>query len=116
MWQDLSDEEFAHVKQHPSIGASIIQTIPSISDILPVVFCHHERMDGTGYPQGLIGHAIPLWARMTSVADTYDALTSDRPYRKGMSHGKALDVIKEVSGSQLCPDTVHLFFEWCSRQ
>ncbi len=112
----LSDDEFNHVKQHTSIGASIIQTIPSISDILPVVYSHHERMDGSGYPQGLIGPAIPLWARMTSVADTYDALTSDRPYRKGMSHSKALAVIKKVSGSQLCPDTVRLFFDWCSRQ
>jgi response regulator RpfG family c-di-GMP phosphodiesterase len=112
----LSDDEFEHVKQHPSIGASIIQTIPSISDILPVVYSHHERMDGTGYPQGLIGDAIPLWAKMTSVADTYDALTSDRPYRKGMSHNQALDVIRKVSGSQLCPDTVHLFFEWSSQK
>lgn len=110
----LSDDEFEHVKQHPSIGASIIQTIPSISDILPVVYSHHERMDGRGYPRGLLGPAIPSWAKMTSVADTYDALTSDRPYRKGMVHEQALDVLRKVSGSQLCPDTVHLFFEWCS--
>lgn len=112
----LSDEEFAHIQQHPSIGASIIQTIPSISDILPVVFSHHERMDGNGYPQGLKAQAIPLTARMTAVADTYDALTSDRPYRKGMSHNKALEVIDQVSGSQLCPDTVRLFFDWCSAE
>ena len=110
----LSDEEFAHIKQHPSIGASIIQTIPSISDILPVVYSHHERIDGKGYPQGLAGQEICLWARMTAVADTYDALTSDRPYRKGMSHQKALEIINTVSGSQLCPDTVRLFCDWCS--
>ncbi len=112
----LSEEEFEHVKEHPLIGASIIQTIPSITDILPVVSSHHERMDGRGYPQGLIGQAIPLMARMTSVADTYDALTSDRPYRKGMEHGKALDIIGKASGSQLCPDTVRLFFDWCSHE
>ncbi len=112
----LSQEEFEHVQQHPSIGASIIQTIPSITDILPVVYSHHERMDGGGYPQGLIGQSIPLMARMTSVADTYDALTSDRPYRKGMEHDKAVDIIAKVSGSQLCPDTVRLFFDWCSRK
>jgi response regulator RpfG family c-di-GMP phosphodiesterase len=110
----LSFDEFEHIQQHPSIGASIIKTIPSISDILPVVYSHHERMDGHGYPQGLLGHSIPLWARMTAVADTYDSLTSDRPYRKGAPHEKALNVIKGVSGSQLCPDTVRLFFEWCS--
>ena len=110
----LSDEEFAHIKQHPSIGASIIQTIPSISDILPVVYSHHERIDGKGYPQGLAGQDICLWARMTAVADTYDALTSDRPYRKGMPHQKALEIINKASGSQLCSETVRLFCDWCS--
>ena len=109
----LSAEEFCHIQKHPSIGASILQTIPSISDILPVVLSHHERMDGKGYPQGLVGQAIPLWARMTAVADTYDALTSDRPYRKGLTHEKALTIIDEASGSQLCPDIVQLFFNWC---
>ena len=108
----LNYDEFEHIQQHPFIGASIIKTIPSIADILPVVFSHHERMDGNGYPQGLKGDSIPLWARMTAVADTYDALTSDRPYRKGMSHDKALSVVNSASGTQLCPDSVLLFFEW----
>ncbi len=110
----LSYDEFEHIQQHPSIGASIIETIPSISDIIPVVYSHHERMDGNGYPQGLMGNSIPLWARMTAVADTYDALTSSRPYRKSMPHDKALAVIDKASGDQLCPDTVRLFFEWSS--
>ncbi len=110
----LNYEEFEHIQQHPAIGASIIQNIPSISDIIPVIHSHHERIDGNGYPQGLMGHSIPLWARMTAVADTYDALTSNRPYRKSMPHDKALAVIDKASGSQLCPDTVRLFFEWCS--
>ncbi len=109
----LSLDEFEHIKEHPSIGASILQTIPSISDILPVVYSHHERMDGNGYPLGLMSISIPLWARMTAVADTYDALTSDRPYRKGMPHSQALAIIRQASGSQLCPDTVRLFVEWC---
>ncbi len=78
----LSFDEFEHIRQHPLIGAAIIETIPSIADIVPVVSFHHERVDGNGYPQGLVGDSIPLWARMTAVADTYDALTSDRPYRK----------------------------------
>ncbi len=110
----LNEKEFAHIKEHPVIGASILEAIPSISDILPVVYSHHERMDGKGYPQGLIGQSIPLWARMTSVADTYDALTSDRPYRKGMAHDQALCTIEKASGSQLCPDTVRLFLDWCN--
>lgn len=112
----LSCEEFEHIQEHPSIGASIIKNIPSISDILPVVYSHHERNDGNGYPQGLSGQLIPLWARMTAVADTYDALTSVRPYRKGMSHDKALEVIATAAGSQFCAATVRLFLEWCNCQ
>ena len=109
----LSYDEFEHIQQHPLIGASIIETIPSISDIIPVIYSHHERMDGNGYPQGLMGDSISLWARMTAVADTYDALTSNRPYRKSMPHDMALAVIDKASGSQLCPETVRMFFEWC---
>ena len=112
----LSDEEFDHIKQHPAIGATIIQNIPSIADILPVIVSHHERVDGKGYPQGLQGTEIPLWARLTAVADTYDALTSDRPYRQGMGHSQALTVIGEVAGSQLCPDCVRIFLEWSKRK
>lgn len=109
----LSEEEFDHIKAHPLIGAGILQTISSIVDILPVVSFHHERMDGRGYPHGFSGEAIPLWARLTAVADTYDALTSDRPYRKGMAHENAMVIIKNVTGTQLCPESVGLFFEWC---
>ncbi|KJR98389.1 MAG: hypothetical protein VR65_20370 [Desulfobulbaceae bacterium BRH_c16a] len=112
----LSKEEFDHIKQHPSIGASIIQTIPSIADILPVISFHHERVDGNGYPEGLKGSDIPFWARLTAVADTYDALTSDRPYRDGMEHKKAIAVINEVAGSQLCPESVRLFLEWSKQE
>jgi len=108
----LSYDEFEHIQQHPLIGASIITTIPSIADILPVVVSHHERMDGNGYPQGLKGNSIPLWARMTAVADTYDALTSERPYRKSTCHGKALNIINDASGTQLCPSCVSIFLEW----
>ena len=108
----LSDEEFSQIKQHPLIGAKILESIPSLSDIVAVVLFHHERMDGNGYPQGLGGKNIPRWARMTAVADTYNALTSDRPYRKGMPQDKALQIIKEVTGTQLCPDSVDLFLKW----
>lgn len=112
----LSSEEFDHIKQHPAIGAGIIQNIPSIADILPVVISHHERVDGKGYPEGLGGTEIPLWARLTAVADTYDALTSDRPYRQGMDHSRAIAIIGEVAGSQLCLECVRLFLEWSQQE
>jgi len=110
----LTEEEFAHIKKHPVIGANIIKSIPSFSDVIPIVLSHHERMDGMGYPQGLKGDNIHLWARMTAVADTYHSLTSDRPYRKGMVQGKALQIIEDATGTQLCPDCVYLFFKWVS--
>ena len=112
----LDCDEFEHIMQHPTIGASIIKTIPSIADILPVVLSHHERMDGNGYPDGLRGGAIPLWARMTAVADTYDALTSDRPYRRGRPQNTALKIIHSATGTQLCPECVRIFFSWIDHE
>jgi len=108
----LTDEEFDQIKQHPTIGANILKTIPSLADIVDIVLSHHERLDGKGYPNGIKGNEIPLWARMTAVADTYHALTSDRPYRKGMPLEKALNIIDEIKGTQLCPDCVELFYKW----
>lgn len=108
----LTESEFAQIKQHPVIGTNILKSIPSFADILPIVLSHHERMDGKGYPQGLKGNQIHLWSRMTAVADTYHALSSDRPYRRGMSHEKSLQIIEDVRGTQLCPDCVNLFFTW----
>lgn len=105
----LEEAEFEHIKQHPVIGRRILESIPSLNRILAIPYSHHERWDGKGYPEGLSGKSIPFWARLTSVADTFDALTSDRPYRKGMSIEKALQVIKQVRGTQLCPDCVDLF-------
>jgi putative two-component system response regulator len=107
----LSDEEFDIIKRHPVIGADILRPVPSLAKIIPIVLHHHERIDGRGYPDGLEGENIPLWARITAVGDTYHALTSDRPYRKGMPIEKALQIIKEVSGSQLCPDSVDVFLK-----
>jgi len=110
----LTDDEFAQIKQHPLIGSKILEPIPSLSDIVSIVLCHHERLDGKGYPQGLKGDKIPQSARMTAVADTYNALTSDRPYRKGMPQEKALQIVEEAKGTQLCPDCVDLFLKWIS--
>jgi len=105
----LSDEEFAIIKRHPVIGGEILRPVPSMAPILPIVLYHHERIDGKGYPEGLRGSSIPLWARITAVGDTYHALTSDRPYRKGMPKDKAIEIIQQASGTQLCPDCVEVF-------
>ena len=107
----LNEAEFAIIRQHPTIGASILSVIPSIQPLLPVILCHHERFDGHGYPKGLKGDEITLWARMTAVADTYHSLISDRPYRRGVSHEQAMDIIEDVRGTQLCPDCVDAFKE-----
>ena len=107
----LTDEEFAIIKKHPVIGAEILRPVPSLAPIIPIVLYHHERFDGKGYPEGLQGSSIPLWARITAVGDTYHALTSDRPYRAGMPKDKALAIIQQVSGSQLCPDCVDVFIK-----
>lgn len=105
----LTHEEFAVIKRHPVIGADILKPVPSLVKILPIVLHHHERIDGKGYPDGLRGDEIPLWARMTAVCDTYHALTSDRPYRASMHRDQALEIIRNVSGTQLCPQCVEVF-------
>jgi len=107
----LTDKEFALIKEHPDTGVRILGSISSMKRILPVIQHHHERLDGKGYPNGLTGSQIPLWARMTAVADTYHALTSDRPYRNGMSQEKALIIINDIRGTQLCPDCVDVFLK-----
>ncbi|MBN2539544.1 MAG: response regulator [Deltaproteobacteria bacterium] len=108
----LTEAEMSIVRQHPSIGASILGSNPSIRELIPVIRHHHERFDGKGYPDGLKGTQIPLWARMTAVADTYHALTSDRSYRRGMSQGKTLSIIEDVRGTQLCPECVDIFIDF----
>jgi putative two-component system response regulator len=108
---DLSEVEYDIIRRHPVIGAEILRPVPSLSKIIPLVLHHHERFDGKGYPDRLAGFSIPLWARITAVSDTFHALTSDRPYRKGMVLEKALQIIKKASGTQLCPDCVSAFLD-----
>jgi response regulator RpfG family c-di-GMP phosphodiesterase len=108
----LTDQEYDIIKQHPVIGSNILKPIPSLSEIIPIVFLHHERIDGKGYPLGLKGRQIPLWPRMAAVADTYSALTSKRPYKKVVPPEKALEIIQEVKGTQLCPECVEVFMQW----
>lgn len=108
----LTEEEFAHIKEHPTTGRKILAEIPSLEKIIPIAYSHHERWDGKGYPLGLKSTDIPVWARMTSVADTFDALTSDRPYRLGMPLDKAFEIIRSGRETQLCPESVDVFFEY----
>lgn len=108
----LTDEEFEIIKTHPVIGESILQKIQpgfTMQPILPGVRSHHERYDGRGYPDGLKGGEIPLFGRILAVADAYDAMTSDRPYRAGMTQTRALSILESGRGTQWDPQFVDSF-------
>jgi HD-GYP domain-containing protein (c-di-GMP phosphodiesterase class II) len=94
----LTEEEFAHMRQHPDIGINITQSLHSLGDVLPIIRHHHERWDGKGYPSQLAGEAIPRLARILAVADTFDAVTSDRPYRKSKSWQDGLEILRQGAG------------------
>ncbi len=105
----LTDDEFAQIREHPEIGQRILAGIPALQDILPGVMHHHERIDGKGYPHGLIGENIPLMARIIGVADTFDAMSSTRSYRPAMNRDQVLGEMRRVAGSQLDPELVDTF-------
>lgn len=107
----LTKKEFEKIKKHPLIGAEIIRSIHFLNGIAPIVLYHHERFDGLGYCAGLKGNEIPIGARIVAVADTYQALISDRPYRKSYKKQEALDIIRESSGTQFDPKVVKVFLE-----
>jgi putative nucleotidyltransferase with HDIG domain len=96
----LAEHEFAQIKQHPEHGCSILQNLDHFSYVVPTVRHHHERYDGNGYPQGLAEQEIPLAARIVAVADAYDAMSSDRPYRRAMPAERVERIMKEGAGSQ----------------
>ena len=105
----LEDEEYQIIKNHPMQGHTILEPLEQLASSLPGMLHHHERYDGAGYPQGLKGKDIPLDARIIAVADTFDAITSDRAYRPAKSPEEALEVIEKVAGTQLDPDLVEVF-------
>jgi HD-GYP domain-containing protein (c-di-GMP phosphodiesterase class II) len=107
----LSDEEFAIMKRHPAIAHDLLSKLRFLEKSLDIPYCHHEKWDGSGYPRRLEGAAIPLSARLFAVVDVWDALRSDRPYRKGWPEEKVLSHIVSLSGSHFDPDAVDAFIE-----
>jgi response regulator RpfG family c-di-GMP phosphodiesterase len=105
----LTSEEFEHIKTHPAIGERILKPIVEEREILDMVRLHHERFDGRGYPDGLSGEQIPVGAAIMALADAYDAMTSDRPYRKSLGNAIAVEEIKKGSGTQFPPNVVAAF-------
>ena len=106
----LTIGEFAEIQKHPEIGAKILKDIPQMEDILGGVLHHHEKFGGGGYPHGISGNDIPLVARMISLADTFDAMSSSRTYRNAMNRNSVLDEMKRAVGSQFDPELAELFF------
>jgi diguanylate cyclase (GGDEF)-like protein len=105
----LTKEEYEAAKQHVKLGELIIKEIPNLGDVLRAVAAHHERFDGTGYPRGIKGDAIPLLGRILAVTDAYSAMTTHRPYRKALSQAEAREELRRVAGTQLDPHLVETF-------
>jgi HD-GYP domain-containing protein (c-di-GMP phosphodiesterase class II) len=107
----LSDEELAVIRVHSEIGANILKSVGSFKDLVPSVFHHHERFDGKGYPHGIQGEDIPLNARIIAIADSFDAVTSDRPYRKAFPRETVLAELEQNKGVQFDPHITNIFIE-----
>lgn len=101
--------EMVKMREHTTIGAQILGTIPDLATVIPIVRNHHERFDGKGYPDGLAGEAIPRLARVVAIADAFDAMTTDRPYRPAMTPDQAFAEVLHLSGSQFDPKSPRYF-------
>lgn len=107
----LTNEEYELIKRHPDIGVSILKNVEFLQNSLPIIQHHHERYSGNGYPDGLTKEEIPIGARVIAIADTYDAMTSDRPYRKGLGHDAAVQEIVKNKGTQFDDLLVDVFLK-----
>jgi diguanylate cyclase (GGDEF)-like protein/putative nucleotidyltransferase with HDIG domain len=107
----LTQEEFQKIRIHPQVGAEIIAAVPFPYPVAPLIMSHHERWDGKGYPQGLAGNDIPLGARILTIVDYYDAVTTERPYHKALSKDSALGLLRHEAGRALDPQLVPIFIE-----
>ena len=107
----LTDEEFAEIRRHPDEGWAILHDLPQLRYVLPGVLFHHEQVSGGGYPDGLKGQDIPLEGRLLAIVDAYDAMTSDRPYRKGMPSEKAQEILRNGAGTQWDAELIQKFFD-----
>lgn len=107
----LTDQEWVTMKLHPTVGANILKAVNGIGYVAPVVLTHQEKFDGTGYPFGLQGQDIPLGARILAVLDAFDAMTSDRVYRKAFSLKEAVEELQRGNGKHFDPDVVEVFLD-----
>ncbi|MGH2448239.1 MAG: HD-GYP domain-containing protein, partial [Chloroflexota bacterium] len=107
----LTDDERDVMQQHPASGADVLESFSAFRDIVPMVRHHHERWDGTGYPDGLAGAAIPIGARILTVVDAFDAMVSDRPYRKGLPVEEAVSRLRDATGTQFDPEVSETFID-----
>lgn len=112
----LDAMEWKVIKQHPELGVEILSRLGTLRQEAAIIHAHHERMDGSGYPRGLQGDEIPLEARIIAVADTYDVLTSDRPYRKAHTHDAAIRVLLDESGTHLYEPAVRALLRLLAEQ
>ncbi len=108
---ELDADEWEAIKSHPRLGANIVGNVQDLAPCVGSILYHHEKWDGTGYPEGLRGKSIPLGARILSIADAFAAMASARPYREALADNQALERLKQGAGSQFDPDLVSLFVE-----
>jgi putative nucleotidyltransferase with HDIG domain len=112
---ELDAGELEQIREHPKAGAKILLRMSSLREAIPYVLFHHERWDGDGYPSGKAGEQIPLEARVLAIADAFDAMTSDRPYRLALTHEEAVAEVERCAGTQFDPEIARVFLDLFAR-